>query len=192
MCCATCVIVTLVLIFLCQITWIIANNLGLFDPHKADLGFEFYFINEPYNFGTFTCTISNEHLNVTFIITCTCIMLCLWNYLIWLTYFSDIFKMIDEEGEADSFVGQTPPHGHHNAPHGTPFSHFQHTPSGSDPFAHVGHNPLPSQSTPRMQTSVAPPIPPPSFASPSPAVPPTGMYLQGVNKGVIHYIHCFM
>lgn len=80
----------------------------------------------------------------------------------------------DEEGEADSFVGQTPPHGHHSAPHGTPFSHFQHTPSGSDPFAHVGHNPLPSQSTPRMQTSVAPPIPPPTFASPSPAGPPTG------------------
>lgn len=97
--------------------------------------------------------------------------------------------MIDEEGEADSFVGQTPPHGHHSAPHGTPFSHFQHTPSGSDPFAHVGHNPLPSQSTPRMQTSVAPPIPPPSFVSPTPAGPPTGMYLQVVNKEVIHYIH---
>ncbi|XP_022287855.2 triacylglycerol hydrolase DDHD2-like isoform X2 [Crassostrea virginica] len=90
----------------------------------------------------------------------------------------------DEEGEADSFVGQTPPHGSHGPSHGTPFSHFQHTPSGADPFAHVGHNPLPAQSTPRMPlssqshprmlTSVAPPIPPPSFASPSPAGPPPG------------------
>lgn len=110
-----------------------------------------------------------------------------------------VFEMTDEEGEADSFVGQTPPHGSHGPSHGTPFSHFQHTPSGADPFAHVGHNPLPAQSTPRMplssqshprmQTSVAPPIPPPSFASPSPAGPPPGTVLQVVNNAERHYIH---
>ncbi|XP_061185904.1 phospholipase DDHD2-like isoform X1 [Saccostrea echinata] len=80
----------------------------------------------------------------------------------------------DEEGEADSFVGQTPPQSSQSVTHSTPFSHFQNTPSGSDPFAHVGHNPLPPQSTPRMQSNVAAPMPPPSFASPTPAGPPPG------------------
>ncbi|XP_056004599.1 phospholipase DDHD2-like isoform X2 [Ostrea edulis] len=93
----------------------------------------------------------------------------------------------DEEGEADSFVGQTPPHGGQGVTHSAPFSQFQHTPSGSDPFAHVGHNPLPPQSTPKMQYNVAPPIPPPSFASPFasplPAGGPTGTLQQGINTG---------
>lgn len=96
---------------------------------------------------------------------------------------------IDEEGEADSFVGQTPPHGGQGVTHSAPFSQFQHTPSGSDPFAHVGHNPLPPQSTPKMQYNVAPPIPPPSFASPFasplPAGGPTGTLQQGINTGTI-------
>lgn len=45
----------------------------------------------------------------------------------------------EEEGEADSFVGQGP------EPTNNP---FQNVSSGTDPFANVGHNPFPPSQVP--------------------------------------------
>lgn len=69
----------------------------------------------------------------------------------------------EEEGEADSFVGQVP------EPSNNPF----HSASGGvDPFANVGHNPFPPQpsSVPQRFNSQTPPV----RSSPIPGGPLTG------------------
>ncbi|XP_069140492.1 phospholipase DDHD2-like [Argopecten irradians] len=64
----------------------------------------------------------------------------------------------DEEGEADSFVGQSPPQQGSNAPsQPSTFNLFQKSGGGgSDPFSQVGHNPHPG------------PVPTSMFGSPAP------------------------
>lgn len=69
----------------------------------------------------------------------------------------------EEEGEADSFVGQVP------EPSNNP---FQSASGGVDPFANVGHNPFPPQpsSVPQRFNHQTPPV----RSSPIPGEPLTG------------------
>ena len=70
----------------------------------------------------------------------------------YLSYITVYYYFIDEEGEADSFVGQGP------EPGSNP---FQNVTNSSDPFANVGHNPFPPpmpSSVPQRFNSQTPPL----------------------------------
>ncbi|KAL5017540.1 hypothetical protein ScPMuIL_007129 [Solemya velum] len=76
-----------------------------------------------------------------------------------------------EEGEADSFVGQSPP-----TNSGGPVGLFSQSASGPDPFAQVGQNPHPTNFQPSHPTtrSTPPPQPPVSGQGPYSQLPVFG------------------
>lgn len=77
----------------------------------------------------------------------------------------DVAHLVDEDAEADSFIGQTPASVSHH--HSTPFSMFQHsTASGHDPFSEVKQPQLEDFGSTRPGSAS---VPPPSVGQQSAA-----------------------